>query len=130
MAATLHSLVTPSDYLQLEDGSWALPTTGEFLNIEGASCHDPHIGALEYNRSLIRHLKRQEVDVSGESRYQRIFRKYARNRRIRNVLAVAAAIRAKQVPGEANMTQRNAFNSFTPIESILFFHVPAEYLKA
>lgn len=130
MTAKTHSLVIPADYVQLEDGSFSLPNNNEFLlMIDGAQCTDPHLGALHYNRGLIRFLKQKEFNKNEESRYQRIFRKYANNHRVRKVLHVAKTVKNNHVVSEGyqNPTKINSFNSFTPFESVLFFHIPVDY---
>ncbi|SBS27252.1 hypothetical protein MAQ5080_00757 [Marinomonas aquimarina] len=130
MAAALHPLVTPSDYILLEDGSYSLPETDKYLSLEGAICDDPHQGALEYNRALIRHLKHHAKNDYGEPRYQRIFRQYANNRRIKKVLAVASAIRDKHLYGKPeDCVEAEKQKTFTQVESVLFLHVPVEYLQ-
>lgn len=130
MAAANLTLVTPSDYILLEDGTYALPNTDDYLPIDGASCEDPKQGALEYNRNLLRHLKGITELESKESRYRRLFQKHANNRRVIKVLSVAAAFRNQFIDqNPALIAEASKQKSFSSIESDLFSNVPMDLLQ-
>ncbi|MFT2111869.1 hypothetical protein [Marinomonas sp. 2405UD68-3] len=131
MTATLHPLVKQSDYIKLEDGSFSLPATDDYLLLDGAFCDDPQQGALDYNRALIKYLKRKANNNFGQQRYKRIFTQYADNRRIKKVMAVLSAARSHNEREQAKLYKESGVDSMlTRLESILFFYIPIEYLES
>lgn len=130
MTDMLYPLATPSDYAKLDDGTFSLPQSDNYLSLDGSVCDDPHVGALCYNRGLIRYLKQHKNSDIGSLRYQHLFKRYATNHRIKKVREVALSIRSQQHTKaiDSVSAQPTALSSFSIIESALFFHVPVDTL--
>lgn len=131
MTAILYPLAKPSDYIRLEDGSYTLPETDEYLLLDGAYCDNPETGAPRYNLALVRHLKRVKAKNFGEPRYHRIFQQYAHNRRVKKVVAVLRAVKDQDVAKQAQLHAESKVEStLSRLESVLFCYIPVEHLQS